>query len=135
MEGMTATETTSTGLMLGRPTFCTQFYCGLHDKPAEGFVVDTTSPAGARFFFVNNVPDANKRRVTSLNASNDGGLWQTRLLLWILTVVYGNTTVSVDPNDDMTVTVDPNDGGLWQTRPLLWILTVVYGKHDCYCGF
>jgi hypothetical protein len=87
-ERMTATETTSRGLMLGRPTVCTQLYCGVHDKPADGFIADTTSRTGAHFFVVNNAPNANKKRVTSLNTSNDGGLWQTRLLLWILTVLY-----------------------------------------------
>jgi hypothetical protein len=62
---------------------------------------------------------ANKTVIVDPN----GGLWQTRQLLWILkTVVYGQQTVIVDPN-----------GGLWQTH-LLWTLTVVYDKHDCYCG-
>jgi hypothetical protein len=74
----------------------TQLYCGVNDKPAEGFVTDTTSRTGAHFF-VNNALNANKRRVTSLHASSDGGLWQTRLLVWILTMI-------------------------------------VYGKHDCHCG-
>lgn len=46
------------------------------------------------FYFVNNAPHANKRRVTSLNASTDGGLWQTRLLLWILSTVLEFQNIS-----------------------------------------
>jgi hypothetical protein len=117
---MTATETTSTGLMLGRPTFCTQIYSRLHDKPAEGFVADTTSRTGAHFFLVNNVPNANKRRVTSLNVSYDGGLWQTRLLLWILsTVLFQNTyrILCMPHSSGTNVITDSNPQTDSSTRP------------------